>query len=170
MAARIGPERKDVFFVMVGGAYGPLEEERMAQLRQAVKALGLDGRVIQTGFKEDVRPWVQALDVLCHPTRQEACSRAILEAMACGAAVTAFNDGGNPELIVNNESGRLVPAGDEEALAKAVLDLLDDAPARNAMGQAARERVKEHFTLRRNAEATMELYEALRRGAIHRAR
>ena len=133
----------------------------MEQLKGKAEALGLSGRIVWAGFQEDVRPYLAAMDVLCHPTEKEACSRAILEAMSCGKAVVAFGDGGNPEIVHHDQSGLLVLPGDVPAMTAAVKGFLRDDVRRERTGMLARARVESEFSLVSNAEQTMGVYQTL---------
>ncbi len=83
----------------------------------------------------------------------------LLEAMAAARPVVATPVGGTPELVVDGETGLLVPAGDVDALADALRRLLDDPELAARMGEAGRRRVEERFTAERMVERVLELYE-----------
>ncbi len=161
VAAEVMRNEAGVFFLVVGGAYGPDSRGREALLRKQADDLGLTERIIWTGFQEDVRPYLTAMDVVCHPTDKEACSRSILEAMAVAKPVVAFADGGNPEIIEDGKSGILVYPCDIKAMAAAIGLLLNDPERRERLGMVARARVGLDFSLRMNAEQTMGLYQTL---------
>ncbi len=164
ISADVLQHRRDVIFVVVGGPYSSkrkTDQDLLGGLQREALKLGLGERVVWVGFQEDVRPFLSALDVACNVTAKEACSRAILESMATGTTVVAFDDGGNPELIVEGETGFLVPSGEEAIFAKKVIRLLDNDEERSHMGQRARARAETFFDARQNARETMELYEKL---------
>jgi glycosyltransferase involved in cell wall biosynthesis len=102
-------------------------------------------------------------DVVVHPSFQEGFSNAILEAMAAGNPVVATAVGGNPEAVVHESTGLLVPPGDAGALAAATVSLLNDAGAAAKLGAAGRQRVADTFTLRRMIESYEALYVRNRR-------
>jgi glycogen synthase len=81
-----------------------------------------------------------------------------LEAMACGTPVVATRVGGIPEVVVDGETGWLVPAGDEAALARALRGALADPALARRMGEAGRRRVEAHFSWDRIAERTLAVY------------
>jgi glycosyltransferase involved in cell wall biosynthesis len=85
----------------------------------------------------------------------------VLEAMAAGKAVIASRIGGTDELIVDEESGLLIPPSDPSALAHAVRRVLDDGELRRRLGSAARERAHKRFSAPAVAERTTRLYEEL---------
>lgn len=161
VAAMIAREDPRVSFLVAGGEYGRESAGREMILKSLADKLGLSGRIVWMGFREDVRSCLSAMDVLCHPTEQEACSRAVLEAMACAIPVVACDDGGNPELIRNGETGILIRSGRIEEMAEAVRHLLRDENCCQRFGICARERIEREFTLKRNGEQTMEVYRKL---------
>jgi len=81
-----------------------------------------------------------------------------LEAMACGTPVVASRVGGIPEVVVDGETGWLVPPGDEAALAQALRDALGDPARARRMGEAGRRRVEAHFSWDRIADRTLAVY------------
>ncbi len=159
VAAIVCRARKDVVFVIVGGAYHGADRQK--ELQNKASVLGLGGRIVWAGFQDDVRPYLAAFDVSCNVTEKEACSRAILESMAMGVPVVAFRDGGNPELVVDGDTGLLVPSGDRAAFASRIAVLLEDESARIKMGQSARRRVETVFDIRKNTDETQALYRSL---------
>jgi len=97
-----------------------------------------------------------------------------LEAMACGTPVVASRVGGIPEVVVDGETGWLVPPGDAAALAEALRGALADPARARRMGEAGRRRVEAHFSWDRIAEHTLAVYrdaiaaKAAARAAAHR--
>jgi len=146
-------------FLIVG--CGELE----ADLKAQAKRLGLDGRVRFLGFREDVGELLSLFDVFALPSLSEGLSLAILEAMAAGRPVVATNVGGNPELIVDGETGVLVPAGDVRNLAAAIARLLTDTAEARRLGENGMDRVKRCFAL----ESMIEGYQAIYDHELERA-
>jgi len=94
---------------------------------------------------------IAASDVVClATTTPDPFPRAVLEAMAAGRPVAAFDSGGTGEMVIDGETGMLVPTGDIDALAGAFRRLADDSALRSAMGNAATARVRERFSLERH--------------------
>lgn len=118
---------------------GPLRPALEARAR----ALGVEGAVIFTGFRDDVADVTAALDVACLPSHFEGMGRVVLEAMARGLPVVATRVGGIPDLVVDGATGLLVPPGDPAALAEALGRLLGDAPLRRRLGEAGARRAAE---------------------------
>jgi glycosyltransferase involved in cell wall biosynthesis len=127
------------------------------RLRQLAEALHVAGQVHFLGERDDVPALLRHIDVFVHPARFEPFGRVLLEAMAARKAVVACAAGGVPEVVLSGETGTLVPPGDPQALAEAILALLQAPSTRQALGDAGRSRVAEQFTLKR---LQTQLYEA----------
>ena len=153
-ASLVRKQIPDARFVLVG--LGPRE----AELRRQADALGLDGTVTFTGFREDAPRIAAALDVYVQPSEAEGLPIALLEAMALRRAVVATSVGGTPEVIRGPEEGVLVPPRDPEALAGSILALLGDPQRRRDMGEAAEHRAR-GFDIRRAVRRIEEVYEEL---------
>jgi glycosyltransferase involved in cell wall biosynthesis len=113
------------------------------------------------GFVESV--WLQrvihsAADVFVIPSQQEAFGQTALEAMACGTPAVGFDVGGIGDMIVPGETGLLAPAGNHEALATAILSLLQNDELRANLGAKARTFAAENFNMQRQGELYFELY------------
>jgi glycosyltransferase involved in cell wall biosynthesis len=108
----------------------------------------------------ELAPLYERAAVVAVPSHREGFGVACLEAMAHGRPVVASAVGGLLDLVVDGETGLLVPPSDVEALQAALERLLGDADLRTRLGDAARERVREHFTWPAVTDATIEAYEA----------
>jgi len=142
VAARVRDAGRDVKFVIVG------EGRLRSELEALRHRLHLDDVVALTGWvtsAADVA--LPSFDVFFQPSRWEAMSVVVLEAMAAGKAVVATRVGENPQVIDDGTNGLLVSPGDVEGMAHALLRLLDDAGLRRRLGEAARQKVKERFTV-----------------------
>jgi glycosyltransferase involved in cell wall biosynthesis len=135
---------------------GPLHAELEAQARAA----GLGTSVRLLGRRSDVRELMRACDVFVFPSLYEAFGVALLEAMACGAAVVASRVGGIPEIVEDGASGLLVPPADPAALADAIACLAERPDRRRALGRAARLRA-EAFDIRETVRRLESLYARL---------
>lgn len=159
-AARLAARFPQTCYVLAGE--GRLE----AELKRKAQALGIGKQVIFTGFHSDTEALMKQFDLFCLPSLSEGLSSAILAAMASGLPVVATNVGGIAELVVDGETGFLVPPGDPAALAQALARLLSSAPRRRHMGEKGRRRVESRFTLERKLDETERLYATLlRQGA-----
>lgn len=147
-AAQVVSSIPDVTFLVIG------DGELRSELEQAAERLGLGANVRFLGARSDVGDLLRALDVfvLCSYT-VECFPVSLLEAMAAGRAAVCTAVGGIPELLVNGETGRLVPPRDPDMLAQRLVELLGDDDARHSMGAAARARVETKFSLRTMVES-----------------
>jgi glycosyltransferase involved in cell wall biosynthesis len=124
------------------------EGEQEGALRASAQALGLAADAVRfLGFVRDPERLLAGLDLFVLPSvRDEGVSNALLEAMASGLACVVSDAGGLAEAVVDGRTGRVVPAGDEGALAVALTELLGDGERRAAMGAAGRARVAERYS------------------------
>jgi glycosyltransferase involved in cell wall biosynthesis len=127
-------------------------------LSNRAEAEGIASRVEFAGFVPDVRQRLAQADVLVMPSLSEGLGVAVLEAMAMGKPVVASNTGGLPEAVADGETGLLVPPGNAEALAGALLALLEDPDRAQAMGKAGRRRAVDHFDRRVIVDRMLSLY------------
>ncbi len=144
--ARVREVVPEVWGLIVGGTPFVVPDDYPQRLRHLTAELGLGGRVVFTGHLEDVRPALAAMDIFIHPGDPEPFGLVNVEAMAMGKPVVAFAHGALPEIVVDRVTGLLVPPGDEDAMAQAVLALLQDPDWRQTLGTAGRERVQICFT------------------------
>jgi glycosyltransferase involved in cell wall biosynthesis len=151
---RIG--NADARLVVLGG--GP---ERKV-LEETARKAGVSSRIDFLGSKPraEVVDHLAAADIFLFPTeRDEAAPLVPLEAMAAGLPVVASDIGGGAELIDNGKSGVLVPPAAVDPLAEAIDSLLADDALRRRMGEAARERIVERYTIEAMTRQTVAVYE-----------
>jgi glycosyltransferase involved in cell wall biosynthesis len=122
----------------------------------ALRRVAGDG-VVFLGEQSDVSPILRAADLFVLPSRTEGLSNALLEAMAAGLPVVATRAGAAEEMVRDGETGRLVPIGDDDALGRALCDLLAD-PDRARLGAQARETVVARYALDGVVERLAALY------------
>ncbi len=143
---------------------GSFPDEASARaIRDRVAALGIADTVRLTGFLANPFPVVRALDVVVHPALRDPFPLALLESMALARPIVASAVGGIPEMLVDGESGWLVPPDEPAALAAAVTGLLRDEDARRRMGDAARARLTGAFALDAFARAMFQAFDAAAR-------
>lgn len=152
--------RPDVHFVLGGG--GPL----LAALRARVEQLGIGSRVHLVGVIDDPHVLLRELTVVVQPSRSETTSRLVLEAMVQERPVVATRVGGTESIITHGESGMLVPPDSPDAIAAAVLDLLDNPAAASRLGRTAREVAAAKFDVHMMARAVDEIYRAASGSAV----
>ncbi|MBA4797145.1 MAG: glycosyltransferase family 4 protein [Rhizobiales bacterium] len=132
------------------------------QLKSKIAKAGLSDRIHFLGEVDDIKPWYRRLTLYVAPSRNEGFGLTPLEAMASGTAVVASDAGAYAEMIVEDETGKVVPAGNGEALTAAIQSFIDN-PARCAQaGQKARRHVVENFALEGEARALADIYTGLR--------
>jgi glycosyltransferase involved in cell wall biosynthesis len=127
-------------------------------LQAEVVGLGLETRTHFTGWRDDVPQMMQALDVFLMPSLWEGFGLVLLEAMAAGIPVVASAVSAIPEVVLQGETGLLVPARDVQGLTEALRQLLTDAPLRQHMGLMGQERAETQFSAGRMIESTVGVY------------
>ncbi len=143
-----------VRFVFVG------DGELRPQLQRQVRDHGLAQHFHFLGFREDVKDLLQTFDIFVLPSLYEGLPNVVLEAMATGLPVVATAVDGTTELIVDSETGFLVPPRNAQALADKISILLGDANPRQAFGQKGRQRVEQHYSLEKQVAGFQDLYES----------
>ena len=136
---------------------GELEDE----LKNLSKELGIEDKVIFTGFREDIPEIMHSLDIFVLPSLWEGLGRVFLEAMAARKPIVATNVSAIPEVIANGETGILVPPRNPGALVKGILHLIKNPDAVIRMGEAGRKRLEEKFSIEEMVRKTKEIYESL---------
>jgi L-malate glycosyltransferase len=140
------------------------EGDMKPQLESLVHQLGLEQHISLVGKVDHaaVPALIQSFAVMAMPSRwRESFGVAALEAQACGVPVVASNIGGVPEAVADGVGGILVPPCDPDALASALLRLLEDPALREQMGQAGRTYVEEQFDWQKNIEQMEAVYYGL---------
>jgi len=133
---------------------GPAE----ADLRRSCAAAGLSDRVRFAGFRPDVQRFLPCIDVIAHPATMEGLGIALLEAAAARRPLVAAAVGGIPEIVLDGETGLLVPPGEPQALAAAVIRLLSDPDLRARLGRRGRELVQQRFSIRAMVAGNLAVY------------
>jgi glycosyltransferase involved in cell wall biosynthesis len=141
--------------VLLLAGRGELEGELKAEVRR----LGLDAYVRFLGFRSDVPVLLSLFDLFVLPSLSEGLSMALLEAMAAGNPVVATEVGGNAELVVDGDTGYLIPPESPAALADAVIRVLSDKVRSTGMGDRGRQRVHDKFSFQAMIDAYQAHYE-----------
>jgi glycosyltransferase involved in cell wall biosynthesis len=149
------------FALLVGGDQG--REGFRRELEEQIRAAGLGGDVAIAGHAEDMPAALRLADVVVHAsTDPEAFGRTVIEAQAMGRMVIASDLGAPRETVTEGKTGWLVPAGDADALAEALLRaLLLPASERAALEARARQAVLDHYTTAAMQQATLAVYREL---------
>ena len=158
-AARlVRPQVPDARFVIAG------EGELRPALERQIKDHHLEKHVLLAGFRPDVLSVHKGFDIFVMSSVTEGLGTSLLDAMAAGKPVVATTAGGIPEVVIDGETGFLVPPRDHDAMAGAIVTLLKDDALRHRMGKAGRVRVQTVFSAERMVQETLRVYE---RVALH---
>lgn len=133
------------------------------RLQERVSCLGLAPRVYFLGVQEEKKrnALLYLTDIFIMSSKSEGCPTSLLEAMYFEKPIIATEVGGIPEIIKNNESGVLVPTGEPERLAEAILDLANNQEKRVQMGRKAKQIFEQRFTRHHMLEAYENIYDSL---------
>lgn len=151
-------------FVVAGGSIYDTDGHAgyRETLQTQLTVLSLGDRVKFLGVRDDMPDVFAALDALVHcPHAPEPFGRSIAEAMAAGTPVVAARCGGIPELVEDGVTGILVPSGDVDGFASAVVRLLSDSALRQQLGVAARQRAEALFDPDAHARRVSDAYHAV---------
>lgn len=152
--AQIAPQIPNALFAFAG------EGALRAQLQEEAARLGIAQRVRFLGVREDVPQLLLAADIFVQPSLWEGLSLAMLEALLSGTPVLATRVEGVVDVIEEGRTGLLVPPGDVDALAAAILRLAQDADLRKRLGRAGRAHAQTQYSVERMCQQ----YEALIQG------
>ena len=156
-AAVVIQKRSDVQFVFAGANHPSLKNEVLDQL---IQDSGLSDHILLLGHlrRADLFKWYQKAVLCVLPSYYETFGIAALEPMAFGLPVISTTAGALPEVIEDGKTGILVPPGDVQALAKAILSLLTDQAKARQMGNQGKVRAQTYFDIDSVVERSIELY------------
>jgi glycosyltransferase involved in cell wall biosynthesis len=160
-AAKVLSEMPDAVFVLVGGG-----SERRG-VEELVREMGCERSFRFPGYIEDIPGVLSTARLFVLPSIHEGTPAALVEAMAMKKPVVASRVGGIPEVIVDGVTGVLVEPGDSDALARAIISLLNEPEKAKAMGERARQAVEEKYSFGRMLDRMLRLYRDLSAGAGH---
>ncbi len=136
-----------IHFVMVGDAF-PGYEYLYTQNQKIIDHEGINDKIYNLGYREDIVNIVNSLDIFILPSTQpDPFPTVVLEAMAAGKAVAATNHGGAREMLIDGHSGLLIPINDAKEAAQILLPLADSSQERKRMGENAALRIKNEFSV-----------------------
>jgi glycosyltransferase involved in cell wall biosynthesis len=121
--------------------------------------LGIQDKVVMTGFQKDVRPFYAMAAMLALPSHSEGSPYVVLEAMSAAVPIAATRVGGVPELIEDGVTGLLVPARSPAAMAQAIERLLRDRPLRERLASAGRQYAHDHHSFEAYVESLIRFYQ-----------
>src|SRR4051794_38301974 len=159
---RLLPRYPD-FTAIVVGQVTPEQAGFANDLKKRIEAAGLQPRIVVTGELpiEQVQRWYQRLTIYAFTSRNEGFGLTLIEAMAAGSALVASRAGAAELVVEDGLTGVLTPPGDVDALVAALEPLMRDPAAAAAMGERARKRVEEKFSLDAEANAIAAVYRTL---------
>jgi glycosyltransferase involved in cell wall biosynthesis len=136
-------------------------QEEQSRFADIVAKYDLDDRIIVTGrvARQDVLRYLRALDVFAFSSLHDGCPNAVLEAMLAGVPIVATRSGAVPEMLEDDKQGLLVPPGSATALHEAIVKMLSLGTDREEYGRQARIRALTQFSLHREVEAYLEVYQ-----------
>lgn len=140
--------------ICVGRDDGMLES-----LQNLGEELGLSSQIIWLGPRNDIPNLLSAADAALLCSHQEGFANAIIEAMAAGLPVIATNTGGNPEAVIHEQTGLIVPVGNPKLLSESMISLATDALRAKKMGRAGQKRVQDVFSMKECVMNTLKFYQ-----------
>jgi glycosyltransferase involved in cell wall biosynthesis len=140
------------FFIAGDGILRPAVE-------RAIAAADLGGVVHLLGWRDDVPELLAAMDIFLLTSVFEGLPRVVLQAMAASVPVVATDTGGVGEIVVDGDTGRMVPPGNPRAAADAIVELANDPEMRRRIATAARSRLGDEFDIRRMLRELEDLYD-----------
>jgi len=145
----------NVRFLIVG------DGERRDYLENLVKELGISENIVFAGNRKDIPEILNAIDIFVISSVSEGFGRVVVEAMACEKPVVATRVGGIVEIVEDGITGKLVPPKNSEALAEAIIELLNNKEESKNMGIAGRKRAERMFDIDENIKRTENLYKKI---------
>jgi glycosyltransferase involved in cell wall biosynthesis len=155
-AAEIIKAHPETRFVIVGRD-NSIDKRFRRELKRLASVSGIEQKFLWLDWLDDTRPFHAAIDLFVSPSRSESFGLALLEAMASGVPVVATETDGAKQLLGIN--GHFVPIEDPVALARAIIDALDDEKLRTELATTRRERVAAMFALDRMIAETEKVYQ-----------
>lgn len=153
--------------LIIGGVSDQHEGDRAYrdEILDFIRAHHLEPQVTLIDYQSRIAEYIQIFDIMVHTAIDpEPFSRSVLEGMTLGRPMIATRTGGTPEAIEDGVSGILIPPNDPTTLASQLNELLSDAARRARLGAQAKERIRKHFMIELNVEATERVYRAIVRG------
>lgn len=162
-ATEVCSAKSGIGFVLFGD--GPLRQALEDQIARS----GLKGQFILAGFRNDLDRIMPGFDLFVLPSYNEGLPNVVLEAFAAKVPVVATAVGGTPEIVEQGTNGFLVAAGNANALAQRIRDVLTSDVRRQEMGQQGHQRVVREFTFEAQSRRYQELFQRLVPGTHHPA-
>ncbi|MBI5468715.1 MAG: glycosyltransferase [Deltaproteobacteria bacterium] len=157
-AIKIFNKRKDVWFLSVGNTGNA---EIMSILQDRIKKASIENYFKFLGLRKDIYRILKESDIYVVSSETESFSLAALEAMAAGKPIVATKCGGPEELVIDGETGFLVPVNDADEMSNAIMNLIQNDALRLRMGFKGKEYYEKNFTVERYVESFEKLYTGL---------
>ena len=152
-AAQLAPRVKDVTFLIVGE--GPEEDTLRTQISEA----GLESHVRMLGFRPDLLNVLRSLDIFVIPSVEgDTIPQVLIEAMAVGLPVISTSAGSIPDVVIDRQTGLIVPPRDSTTLTTRIEELLDNTPLRRTLGTNAHRHITEHYSIDRMLDRLEQVY------------
>jgi len=150
-------------FLIIGEVASELQKDILYfhKLKKMVKDLGLENKVIFTGYREDIKSFYFLLHILVLSSLQEGIAGVILEAMNNNIPVVATRSGGPSEIIENNVNGLLVPIKDPSAIANSVIKILKTYALRELLTINAKKILREKFNTKKTVSNIEDVYKSI---------
>lgn len=139
--SKVRQQIDNILWLIVG------EGSERAAIEREIAAAGLASNILLTGWRRDGIKIMAAVDAVVQPTLQEAFSQAMVEALWMGKPLIMTDVSGAPDIIREGHNGMLVPRGDSDALAEAIIHLAADASLRERLGSAGQAYVQENLVI-----------------------
>ncbi len=151
-------EISGALLLIVGAPLFNRDEQYAERLKETAKELGIENQVVFTGARKDVAAVMQSLDLLVVNSSAEPFGLVALESLACGTPVLAAISGGIPELIEHEKTGWLVPQGDEQALAQAMVYLCGRPEVGRQLAKLGKLQMSSRFSAERYLDELQQFY------------
>ena len=153
--AQVNRKHSQAKLLMVGD--GPIR----AELESLVSELGLNENIIFTGFQVNPQRYLALMDIFLLSSLSEGTSMTLLEAMSFHKPCVVTDAGGNPEIVLHEETGLVSKNEDEAAFAESMMRLVEDESLRMKLGDTGRKRYEEYFSVSSMANQYEAIYEGL---------
>jgi len=157
-AALVSEKYPQARFVLVGEGK---DNTTFEQLKKLAAEIGIAERTYFPGYRSDLIPFYAAFDFFLLSSRREGLPNSILEAMAMGLPVVTTDVAGAKELVLDGQTGYVLPQGDAASLARAIITLAADGSLRQQMSQAGRQRIEREFSFATRLRRVEGLYEEI---------
>jgi len=135
--------------------------DQKQELQEEARSLGISEQINFLGERHDIPELLNQFDVFVQSSLMEGMSLTILEAMASGLPVVATDVGGNPEVIVDKQTGFLVSKKNPAQLAEAIINIISDCTLIKKMGNAGRKRIEENFGISTMVQQYLNIYQEI---------